>query len=104
VRGEVEGNGRFIPPHPAAPLPRPDCLSRVFRRCRPVERGQHAAGVAAAEFALTLPLLPCLFWPPADFCRGLLLRADAEACANDAVLFSSGTAKPPSGTTARRPR
>ena len=34
-----------------------------------------------------------------DFCRVFYCGQTLQACANDAVLFSSGTAKPPSGST-----
>jgi Flp pilus assembly protein TadG len=61
-------------------------------------RGRKRRGVAASEFALTLPLIACLFLATTDFCRVFYYSQTLQSCANDGVLFSSGTAKPPSGT------
>lgn len=55
-------------------------------------------GVAATEFALTLPLIACLFLATTDFCRVFYFSQTLQACANNGVLFSSGTAKAPPGT------
>jgi Flp pilus assembly protein TadG len=83
--------------------PRPRSRTRhcrdggVFRGA--IRGGAIRGGAIAAEFALTLPLLAFLLLATADFCRVFYYAQTLQACANDAVLFSSGTAKPPSGTT-----
>jgi Flp pilus assembly protein TadG len=69
--------------------------SRIRSRGRRVDR----TGAVAAEFALTLPLIACLLLATTDFCRVFYFAQTLQACANAAVLFSSGTAKAPSGTT-----
>ena len=61
-------------------------------------RGGKRDGIAATEFALTLPLIACLFLGTTDFCRVFYYSQTLQACANTGVLFSSGTAKAPSGT------
>jgi hypothetical protein len=60
-------------------------------------RGGKRDGIAATEFALSLPLIACLFLGTADFCRVFYYSQTLQACANDGVLFASGTAKAPSG-------
>jgi Flp pilus assembly protein TadG len=74
----------------------------VARRSRtrlfPFDR-KPRGGAIAAEFALTLPLLAFLLLATADFCRVFYFAQTLQACANHAVLFSSGTAKAPSGTS-----
>jgi Flp pilus assembly protein TadG len=61
-------------------------------------RGGKRDGIAATEFALTLPLIVCLFLGTTDFCRVFYYSQTLQACANTGVLFASRTARPPSGT------
>src|ERR1700743_1866818 len=60
--------------------------------------GAKRDGIAATEFALSLPLIACLFLGTTDFCRVFYFSQTLQACANDGVLFASGTARAPSGT------